>query len=159
MIGDRANPCSLQRIRREALIQLGLGILALGAAVMGTFWLFQGRLHRSVWLGVAGALTLAVIFLLEGRRARGEYSSESPHGAAKDVQLDPLGALHRRRVLGGMVFGIIAAIGGPGVNVLIRIVSRGGAGAADLLAWLIFTFPISLAVWTLPPRGLGRRRG
>jgi len=54
-----------------------------------------------------------------------------------------------------MVFGIVASVGGPGINVLLGIVARGGAGNLDLLTWVLFTFPICLAVWMLPPRGLG----
>jgi hypothetical protein len=54
-----------------------------------------------------------------------------------------------------MVFGIVASVGGPGLNVLLRIVTRGGADTLDLLAWVLFTLPIALAVWMLPPRGLG----
>jgi hypothetical protein len=54
-----------------------------------------------------------------------------------------------------MVFGIVTSVGGPGLNVLLRIVTRGSAGNLDLLAWVLFALPICLAVWILPPRGLG----
>ena len=56
-----------------------------------------------------------------------------------------------------MLFGIVASVGGPGFNVLLRIVTRGGTGNLDLLAWVLFSLPIALAVWMLPPRGLGRK--
>ncbi len=56
-----------------------------------------------------------------------------------------------------MVFGIVASVGGPGLNVLLQIVTRGGAGTLDLLAWVLFSLPICLAVWMLPPRGLAPR--
>ena len=134
-------------------------------AATGTWWLLQGRLHSSVWLGVAGALTLAGTFLSEGRRARDEYA-RLPRSDASDtaMRLTALGpaqqcvfATHRRRILGFLVFGILASVGGPGLNVLIRIVTRVGASPLDLLAWVLFTLPISLAVWMLPPRGLGLR--
>jgi len=65
----------------------------------------------------------------------------------------------RPRLLGFLVFGIVASVGGSGVNVLLRLVTRGGAGTLDLLAWVLFTFPIALAVWMLPPRGLGINEG
>jgi hypothetical protein len=67
--------------------------------------------------------------------------------------------IRRRRLLGFLVFGIVASVGGPGLNVLLRILTRGGAGTLDLLAWVLFTLPIALAVWMLPPRDLGRRGG
>jgi hypothetical protein len=54
-----------------------------------------------------------------------------------------------------MVFGIVASVGGPGLNVLFQIVTRGRAGTPDLMTWILFTLPIVLAVWVLPPRGLG----
>ena len=37
--------------------------------------------------------------------------------------------------------------GHHGVNVLLRIVTQGGASTLDLLAWVLFTLPIALAVW------------
>ena len=155
----------LHAIRREAEIQLGLGLLALVAAATGTWWLLQGRLHPTVWLGVAGALTLAATFLSEGRRARGEYtSSRHPSACSNGIRLASFATARQgepttdsRRILGVMVFGIVASIGGPGLNVLVGIVTRGSAGTTDLLAWVLFTLPIALAVWMLPPRGLARR--
>jgi hypothetical protein len=165
MAGDRHQARPLLGIRREADIQRGLGVLAFVVAATGSWWLLQGRLHSSVWLGVAGALTLAGTFLSEGRRARDEYA-HLRHSDASDTamtltalrpaQHDVL-ATHRRRILGLLVFGIVASVGGPGVNVLIRIVTRGGAGPLDLLAWVLFTLPVCLAVWMLPPRGLALR--
>ncbi len=165
MIGDRLQARPPLAIRREADIQIGLGLLALLAAATGTWWLLQGRLHPSVWIGVAGALTLAATFLAEGRRARDEYARVQPPDAPATAmrlrvpettqQGGP--ATHRRRLLGFMVFGIVASVGGPGLNVLLRIVTRGGAGTLDLLAWVLFTLPIALAVWMLPPRGLAPR--
>ncbi len=162
MTSERPQACSPLVIRREAIIQLGLSVLALVAAVTGTWWLLQGRLHPSVWLGVAGALTLAGIFLSEGRRARDEYPwLPRPEAPTTEMKLASLGAAqqvalatHRRRLLACMVLGIVASIGGPGLNVLLRILSRGGASTMDLLAWVLFTLPIGLAVWMLPPRGL-----
>ena len=161
--GVQARP--LRAIRREAEIQLGLGLLALVAAATGTWWLLQGRLHPTVWLGVAGALTLAATFLSEGRRARDEYAwGQPPDAPPTAVQPAARGtahpgafATHRRRLLGFMVFGIVASVGGPGLNVLIRIVTRVGASPLDLLAWVLFTLPVCLAVWMLPPRGLAPR--
>jgi hypothetical protein len=154
-------------IRREGDIQIGLGVLAFIAAATGTWWLLQGRLHPSVWLGVAGALTLALTFLSEGSRARDECASHpgsrTPTTVMKLIALRTPHrvelATHRRRLLGGMVFGIMGSVGGPGLSVLLRILSRGGTSIMDLLAWLLFTLPIALAVWMLPPRGLGRRSG
>ncbi len=165
MIGDRLQARPPLAIRREADIQTGLGLLALLAAATGSWWLLQGRLHPSVWLGVAGALTLAATFLSEGRRARGEYARVQPPDApatamrlgVADTTQHGVPATHRRRLLGFMLFGIVASVGGPGVNVLLRIVTRGGAGTLDLLAWVLFTLPIALAVWMLPPRGLAPR--
>ena len=162
--GLQARP--LHAIRREAEIQLGLGLLALVAAATGTSWLVQGHLNPTVWLGVAGALALSATFLSEGRRARDEYvrlsRSDAPDTAMTLTALRPAQhdvlATDRRRLLGFLVFGIVASVGGPGVNVLIRIVTRGGASTLDILAWVIFVLPISLAVWMLPPRGL-RLRG
>ena len=165
MPGDRHQARSLLGIRREADIQRGLGVLAFVVAATGSWWLLQGRLHSSVWLGVAGALTLAGTFLSEGRRARDEYA-RLRHSDASDTamtltalrpaQHDVL-ATDRRRLLGFLVFGIVASVGGPGVNVLIRIVTRGGASPLDLLAWVLFALPVCLAVWMLPPRGLALR--
>ncbi|MCI0407984.1 MAG: hypothetical protein L0191_05365 [Acidobacteria bacterium] len=163
MVGDRLQARPPPAIRREAEIQIGLGLLALVAAASGTWWLLQGRLHPSVWLGVAGALTLAATFLSEARRVREEYARVQPPDApATAMRLGVPGttqrgrpATHRRRLLGFLVFGIVASVGGPGFNVLLRIVTRGGAGTLDLLAWVLFTLPIALAVWMLPPRGLG----
>lgn len=165
MIGDRLQARPPLAIRREAAIQIGLGLLALLAAATGTWWLLQGRLHPSVWLGVAGALTLAATFLSEGRRARDEYARVQPPDAPAtamrvgvvDTTQQGVPATHRRRLLGFMLFGIVASVGGPGFNVLLRIVTRGGAGNLDLLAWVLFSLPIALAVWMLPPRGLGRK--
>ncbi len=165
MIGDWLQAQPPLAIRREADIQIGLGLLALVAAATGTWWLLQGRLHPSVWLGVAGALTLAGTFLAEGRRARDEYARvQAPDAPATALSLGlpettQQGGLaaHRRRLLGSMVFGIVASVGGPGFNVLLRIVTRGGAGTLDLLAWVLFTLPIALSVWMLPPRGLAPR--
>ncbi len=165
MTGDRLQARSLLVIRREAHVQLGLGVLALVVAVTGTWWLLQGRLHPSVWLGVTGAVTLAGTFLSEGRRARGEYAwLHRPEAPDTVIKLASLGtahrvalATHRRRLLACMVLGIIASIGGPGLNVLLRILSRRGASTMDLLAWVLFTLPIALAVWMLPPRGLAPR--
>ena len=165
MTGDRLQAHSLLGIRREADIQRGLGVLALIVAATGTWWLLQGRLHSSVWLGVAGALTLAGTFLAEGRRARDKYArlshSDVSETAMRLTVLEPaqqgLLATHRRRLLGFLVFGILASIGGPGLNVLLGIVARVGPGTLDLLAWVLFVLPISLAVWVLPPRGLGVR--
>ena len=163
MTGDRLQAHSLLGIRREADIQLGLGVVALVVAATGTWWLLQGRLHSSVWLGVAGALTLAGTFLSESRRARDEYArhsrSDASDTAMRQTALGPAQqgvlATHRRRLLGFLVFGILASIGGPGLNVLLGIVTRVGPGTLDLLAWVVFALPISLAVWMLPPRGLG----
>ncbi len=165
MSGDRRQARSPLLVRREAYIQLGLSVLALVAAATGTWWLLQSHLHPSVWLGVAGALTLAATFLSEARRARDEYAKVQPPDApATAMRLGVPGTTqrgepptHRRRLLGSMVFGIIASVGGPGVNVLLRIVTRGGANTLDLLAWIFFTLPICLAVWMLPPRGLAPR--
>jgi hypothetical protein len=90
-------------IRREAQIQIGLSVLALVAAATGSWWLLHARLHPSVWLGVAGALTLAATFLSEARRARDEYAQvrrpDAPAtgmrlaalGTAKQGELTPLG--------------------------------------------------------------------
>jgi hypothetical protein len=161
--GNQAWP--LHAIRREAEIQLGLGLLALVAAAAGTWWLLQGRLHPTVWPGVAGALTLAVAFLSEGRRTRAEYtSSRHPSACSTGITLATFGtarqgrlATDSRRRLHVMVFGIVASVGGPGLNVLVGIVTRGGAGTIDLVAWMLFTLPIALAVWMLPPRGLAPR--
>ncbi|MGH8060093.1 MAG: hypothetical protein ACREOH_23130 [Candidatus Entotheonellia bacterium] len=165
MIGHRLQARPPLAIRREADIQIGLGLLALLAAATGSWWLLQGRLHPSVWLGVAGALTLAATFLAEGRRGRDEYARVQPPDAPATVmrlgvpettrQSGP--ATHRRLLLGSIVFGIVASVGGPGFNVLLRIVTGGGAGTLDLLAWVLFTLPIALAVWMLPPRGLAPR--
>jgi hypothetical protein len=162
MGGDRLQARSGLVIRREAYIQLGLGVLGLVAVATGSWWLLHGLLHPSVWLGVAGALTLAATFLSEGRRARRDYAClQPPDDSATAIRLpasrtrqqaEP--ATHRRRLLGFLVFGIVASVGGPGINVLLRIVTRGGAGTLDLLAWVVFTLPICLAVWILPPRGL-----
>ena len=156
----------LHAIRREAEIQLGLGLLALVAAATGTWWLLQGRLHPTVWLGVAGALALSATFLSEGRRARDEYtSSQHPNGSSTVFRLAAVEtsrrgelATHSRRLRRVMVFGIVASVGGPGFNVLVGIVTRGSAGTTDLLAWVVFTLPIALAVWMLPPRGLARKQ-
>jgi hypothetical protein len=165
MSGDGLQARSRLVIRREAHIHLCLGVLALVAAATGTWWLFHGRLHPSVWLGVAGALALAATFLSEGRRSRTENAwVQPPDAPANSMRLaasrttqqgEP--ATQRRRLLGFMVFGIVASICGPGLNVLLRIVNRGGAGNLDLLAWVLFTLPIALAVWMLPPRGLATR--
>ncbi len=165
MSGHRLHACSGLVIRREAYIQLGLGVLALVAAATGSWWLLQGRLHPSVWLGVVGALTLAATFLSEGRRARDKYIwIQPPADSTTAIRLGVPGttqqrepATHRRRLLGFMVFGIVASVGGPGLNVLLRIVTQGAAGTLDLLAWVFFTLPIALAVWMLPPRGLAPR--
>jgi hypothetical protein len=162
MSGDRLQARSHLVIRREAHIQLGLGVLALVAAATGSWWLLHGRLHPSVWLGVAGALALAATFLSEGHRARDKYTSIQPADAlATAMRLAPPGtanqgapATHRRRHVGLMVFGIVASVGGPGLNVLLRILTQGAAGTLDLLAWVLYTLPIALAVWMLPPRGL-----
>ena len=161
--GFQARP--LRAFRREAEIQLGLGLLALVAAATGTWWLLQGRLHPTVWLGVAGALTLAATFLSEGRRARDEYtSSQHPSASSTGITLATFGAARpgrlatdSRRLFHIMVFGIVASVGGPGFNVLVGIVTRGSAGTTDLLAWVLFTLPVCLAVWMLPPRGLALR--
>jgi hypothetical protein len=166
MSGDRLQARSPLVVQREAYIQLGLGVLALVAAATGTWWLLQGRLHPSVWLGVAGALTLAATFLSEGRRARDEYAWVQPHDAhTTAMRLAVPGttergtpATHRRGLLGFMVFGIVASVSGPGLNVLLRIVTRGAADNLDLLAWALFTLPICLAVLMLPPRGLAPKR-
>ena len=165
MIGNRLQARPPLAIRREADIQIGLGLLALLAAATGTWWLLQGRLHPTVWLGVAGALTLAATFLSEGCRARDEYARVQPPDApatamrlgVADTTQQGVPATHRRRLLGSIVFGIVASVGGPGFNVLLRIVTRGGAGNLDLLAWVLFTLPIALAVWMLPLRDLGSR--
>jgi hypothetical protein len=166
MTSDRHQARSLLGIRREADIQRGLGVLAFVVATTGSWWLLQGRLHSSVWLGVAGALTLAGTFLSEGRRARDEYTrlrysdasdTAMTLTALRPAQHDVL-ATHRRRLLGFLVFGIVASVGGPGVNILIRRVTRDGASPLDLLAWVLFAFPVCLAVWMLPPRGLGLLR-
>jgi hypothetical protein len=165
MIGDRRQARPPLAVRREADIQIGLGALALVAAATGAWWLLQGRLHPTAWLGVAGALTLAATFLSEGRRARDEYARVQPPDAlatamrlgVADTTQRGRPATHRRRLLGSMVFGIVASLGGPGFNVLLLIVTRGGAGIIDLLAWVLFSLPICLAVWMLPPRGLGRK--
>ena len=161
--GNRARP--LHAIRREAEIQLGLGVLALVAVATGTWWLLHGRLGPTVWFGVAGALALSATFLSEGRRTRDEYA-RLRHSDASDTamtltalrpaQHDVL-ATDRRRLLGFLVFGIVASVGGPGVNVLIRIITRGGTSPLDLLAWVLFALPVCLAVWMLPPRGLAPR--
>ncbi len=159
--GLQARP--LHAIRREAEIHLGLGLLALVAAATGTWWLLQGRLHPTVWPGVAGALTLAATFLFESRRARGEYASaQHPCATNTWIRLATVAtarqsglATDSRRLLHVMVFGIVASVGGPGLNVLVGIVTRGSAGTIDLVAWMLFTLPIALAVWILPPRGLG----
>jgi hypothetical protein len=135
MTGDRHQAHSLLGIRREADIQLGLGVLALVVAATGTRWLLQGRLHWSVWFGVAGVLALAGTFLSEGRRARDEYvrlpCSDPSEIAMRLTTLGPVQqgvfATHRRPLLGFLVFGIVASIGGPGLDVLIRIVTRAGA--------------------------------
>jgi len=166
MRADRLQARPLHAIRREAEIQLGLGLLALVAAATGTWWLLQGRLHPTVWPGVAGALTLAVAFLSEGRRTRDEYtSSRHPSACSTGITLATFGTARqgrlatdsRRLLLRIMVFGIVASVGGPGFNVLVGIVTRGSAGTTDLLAWVLFTLPIALAVWMLPPRGLAPR--
>ena len=104
-------------------------------------------------------------FLSEGRRARAEYARVQPPDAlatrmslaVADTTQQGGAATDRRLLLGFMVFGIVASVGGPGFNVLLRIVTRGGAGNLDLLAWVLFSLPICLAVWMLPPRGLGRK--
>ncbi len=166
MSGNRLQACSGLVIRREAYIQLGLGVLALLAAASGSWWLLHGRLHPSVWLGVAGALTLAATFLSEGRRARDEYTwVQPPDALAIAMRLAAPGTTrqckpvnHRLRLLGCIVFGIVASVGGPGLNVLLRIVNRGAVSNLDLLAWMLFALPISLAVWMLPPRGLAPKR-
>lgn len=165
MSGDRLQARSRLVIRREAYIQLGLSVLALIAAATGTWCLLQGRLHPSVWLGVAGALTLTGTFLSEGRRARDEYAwVQPPDAQITAMRLAALGttqqgepATHKRRLLGFMVFGIFTSVSGPGLNVLLRIVNQGAAGNLDLLVWVLFTLPICLAVWMLPPRGPGAR--
>lgn len=65
-------------------------------------------------------------------------------------------ASHRRLLLGSMVFGIVASVGGPGPNALLCCHPR-WAGIIDLLAWVLFSLPIALAVWMLPPCGLAPR--
>jgi hypothetical protein len=165
MAGDRLQTRSVLAIRREADIQLGIGVLALVSAATGTWWLLHGRLHSSVWLGVAGALTLAGTFLSEGHRAHNENAwLRLPDSQITAMKLAVLGATqqvrlttHRQPLLGCIVFGIVGSIGGPGLNVLLRIVTRGGAGTLDLLVWVLFTLPVCPAVWMLPPRGLARR--
>lgn len=165
MSGDRRQARLHLAIRRQADIQLGLGALALVAAATGAWWLLQDRLHLSVWLGVAGALTLAATFLAEGRRAGCEYARRQPPDASattmslgvSDTKQQGAPPTQRRRLLGFLVFGIVGSVGGPGLNILLRILTRGGAGPLDLLAWVLFTLPIALAVWILPPRGLGRK--
>ena len=166
MRADRFQARPLHAIRREAEIQLGLGVLALVAAATGTWWLLQGRLQPTVWPGVAGALTLAVAFLSEGRRTRDEYtSSRHPSACSTGITLATFGTARQGRLatdsrrLRVMVFGVVASVGGPGLNVLVVIVTRGSAGTIDLVAWMLFTLPIALAVWILPPRGLTRRNG
>jgi len=167
LAGDRLQSESHRAVRREADIQFGLGILALVASATGSWWLLQGCLHPIVWLGVAGALALAGTFLSEGRRTRNECARLQPQDAlAPVVTLAPFRPVEqggpptlRPRLLGFLVFGIVASVGGSGVNVLLRLVTRGGAGTLDLLAWVLFTFPIALAVWMLPPRGLGINEG
>ena len=106
---------------------------------------------------------MAATFLSEGRRVRGECtSSQRPSACSAGIRLATFGtarqgglATDSRRLLRVMVFGIVTSVGGPGLNVLVGIVTRGGAGTTDLLAWVLFTLPIALAVWILPPRGLG----
>ena len=167
MRADRFQARPLHAIRREAEIQLGLGVLALVAVATGTWWLLHGRLGPTVWLGVAGALALSATFLSEGRRTRDEYtSSQRPSACSAGIRLATFEttrqgglATDSRRLLRVMVFGIVASVGGPGLNVLVGIVTRGSAGTIDLVAWMLFTLPIALAVWILPPRGLTRRNG
>jgi hypothetical protein len=107
---------------------------------------------------------LAVAFLSEGRRTRAEYtSSRHPSACSTGITLATFGTARQARLatdsrrLRVMVFGIVASVGGPGLNVLVGIATRGSAGTIDLLAWVLFTLPIALAVWMLPPRGLAPR--
>lgn len=52
---------------------------------------------------------------------------------------------------------MISSGGGPGVNVLRRIITLDAAGNLDLLGWVIITLPICLALWMTPSRSLALR--
>lgn len=152
-------------IRREAYVQLGLGGLALAAAIAVAWWLLLGRVAAIVWIGVIGALVLAAAFLWEGWRAHREYTwFRYASGSAATTSLVGLhptgpsaGEAYRRRLLVVLLFGVLASVSAPGLNVLVGIVIARRTDAMDLVVWVLLVLPICLAVWMLPPRDLGPR--
>lgn len=150
-------------LRREAYIGLGLGALALASSGFVTRWLLLGRLATLVWIGVLGAIALAIAFAEAGWRAYG--TSRSLEEAAGIVTRARQGAVEyipppgteprRRRRLILLLFGSVASVAAPGVNVLVRVLVVRRVDEIDLLAWTLLVLPVCLAVWLLPPRGLG----
>ena len=147
-------------LRREAFIQLGLGAAALAGSGLATRCVLLGCVTRVEWIGILGVTTLAIVFLGEGWRAYRTFRwVRAPVGVAVAVRPRALkdartGRGDRRRGRSSflLVFGLVASVSAPGVNVLFKMLVIGRAAEIDLVVWVLLVLPVCLAVWLLPPR-------